>query len=145
MNLPTIFGNIFPSINVPDEDEDQTYRYTYQDAETIIAESITLSGNINGLSSVRIDGTLNGNISVSHYVVVGATGVVNGDISASGVLISGRVQGDIISNGTVTLTTLAQVVANIQAPSLIAEEGSKFRGNYNIGKFEEEENVATNS
>ena len=75
---------------------------------TYIAKEIEVTGDFNGKGAVQIEGTLNGNISVTS-VVIGVDGVVNGIINATNVIVNGKLNGsifcdtlEVMSNGSVT-------------------------------------------
>ena len=66
-------------------------------AATEISKNITIEGNISGTDSVKIEGTLIGNIEVNN-VTIGKNGSVKGSITAQKVTSSGRVEGNITCN-----------------------------------------------
>ena len=66
-------------------------------AATEISKNITIEGNITGTDSVKIEGTLIGNIEVN-TVTIGKNGSVKGSIIAQKVTNSGRVEGSITCN-----------------------------------------------
>ena len=66
-------------------------------AATEISKNITIEGNIKGTDSVKIEGTLIGNIEVNS-VTIGKNGSVKGSITAQKVTNSGRVEGNITCN-----------------------------------------------
>jgi cytoskeletal protein CcmA (bactofilin family) len=75
---------------------------------TFIAEGIEVSGNIKGKGAVQIEGTLDGDISVTS-VVIGENGTVNGMINSTNVIINGKLNGsvfcdslEIMPNGNVS-------------------------------------------
>ncbi len=64
---------------------------------TEISKNITIEGHLTGTDSVKIEGTLIGNIEVNN-VTIGKNGTVRGSIIAQKVTVSGRVEGDITCN-----------------------------------------------
>ncbi len=64
---------------------------------TEISKNITIEGNISGTDSVKIEGTLIGNIEVNN-VTIGKNGSVKGSIRAQKVSNAGRVDGNITCN-----------------------------------------------
>jgi cytoskeletal protein CcmA (bactofilin family) len=62
---------------------------------TLISSGTTLKGDISSNSDLRIDGTIIGNIHSSAKIVIGANGVVEGDISGTNADIVGKVSGNI--------------------------------------------------
>jgi len=64
---------------------------------TEISKNITIEGNISGTDSIKIEGTLIGNIEVNN-VTIGKNGSVQGSIRAQKISIAGRVEGEITCN-----------------------------------------------
>ena len=62
---------------------------------TIITSCTTITGNLQGSDTIHIDGKVIGNITVSNTLVIGKSGVVEGDIEAKHVIINGELKGTI--------------------------------------------------
>jgi len=62
---------------------------------TIITSCTTITGNLQGSDTIHIDGKVIGNIVVSNTLVIGKSGVVEGDIEAKHVIINGELEGTI--------------------------------------------------
>lgn len=95
---------------------------------TIIAAGTRLKGNVSSNGDIRIDGHLDGNIECTAKVVIGAEGVVNGDISGQQADIMGRVEGAIRVRELLQLKGGSQVSGNIFAASLQVEPTAQFNG-----------------
>lgn len=95
---------------------------------TIIAGSTVLKGDINSPGDIRIDGTLQGNIICSAKVVIGAQGVVEGDIKGQQADIMGKVKGSIHVQELLQLKGSSQVNGNIHAGKLQVEPTAQFNG-----------------
>ena len=74
---------------------------------TIIGMTAECEGDFKADGSIRIDGTVNGNVMVTDCVIVGASGCVNGDINSSRVIIGGEVYGNLNVPEKVELTSTA--------------------------------------
>ena len=70
---------------------------------SIIAAGTTVKGDISSTGDIRIDGTLQGNVQSTAKVVIGANGVVDGDISGQQADIMGKI------NGTIKVKELLQL------------------------------------
>jgi len=66
-------------------------------AATEISKNITIEGNVSGTDSIRIEGTVIGNVEVNN-VTIGKNGSVKGTIRAQKISIAGRVEGEITCN-----------------------------------------------
>jgi len=62
---------------------------------TIITSCMKVTGNLDGSDTIHIDGHVIGNITVSNTLVIGKSGMVEGDIEAKHVIINGQLQGTI--------------------------------------------------
>ncbi|MEO8583956.1 MAG: polymer-forming cytoskeletal protein [Flavitalea sp.] len=99
-----------------------------QGGASIIAAGTTLRGDINSTGDIRIDGTLNGNINCTAKVVIGANGVVQGDISGQQADIMGKIDGTIKVKELLQLKGGSNVNGNIHAGKLQIETSANFNG-----------------
>src|SRR5687768_17337304 len=95
---------------------------------SIIASGTTLKGDISSSGDIRIDGTLQGNIQSTAKVVIGANGVVEGDISGQQADIMGRINGTIKVKELLQLKGGSNVSGNIYASKLQIETSANFNG-----------------
>jgi cytoskeletal protein CcmA (bactofilin family) len=95
---------------------------------SIIAAGTTLKGDISSNGDIRIDGTLQGNIQSTAKVVIGANGVVEGDISGQQADVMGRINGTIKVKELLQLKGGCNVSGNIYAAKLQIETSANFNG-----------------
>jgi cytoskeletal protein CcmA (bactofilin family) len=95
---------------------------------SIIAAGTTLKGDITSNGDIRIDGTLQGNIHCTAKVVIGANGVVEGDISGQQADIMGKVSGTIKVKELLQLKGGSQINGNIHSSKLQIEPSANFNG-----------------
>lgn len=95
---------------------------------TIIGMGAECNGDFTATGAIRIDGTINGNVVVSDMVIVGASGVINGDIEAKRVVIGGEVYGNLNVPEKVELTSTARVIGDITTNGLVIDEKAIFQG-----------------
>ena len=106
---------------------------------TLVGEKVILDVNtLTGAESVRIDGTLKGNVDIEDVFTVGQTGSIYGNISAQTVTVAGNVVGNITSKGLIHITSTAKIVGNVQAVDIIIDEGAKLKGTFTIGDVEKD-------
>ena len=96
-------------------------------------QGTTINGDVSTEGDVRIDGKVSGNVTSKSKTVVGATGVIEGDILCQNAYIDGRVNGNIEVTELLILSKTALVVGNIKIKKLVVEEGAKFTGNCTMG------------
>ena len=95
---------------------------------TLIGAGTILKGDITSNSDLRIDGTITGNIHSSAKVVVGANGIVEGDISGNQADIIGKVNGNIKVKDLIQLRGDCMVNGNLYAGKLQVEPSATFNG-----------------
>ena len=95
---------------------------------SMIGAGTTLKGDITSSGDIRIDGTLKGNIIGSSKVIIGANGVVEGDISGQQADIMGKVSGSIKVKDLLQLKNGSSVEGNISAGKLQVEPSAVFNG-----------------
>lgn len=95
----------------------------------IIGPGTTIQGDITSNGDIRIDGQLKGSISSRGRVVVGNSGIIEGEIIASNAEISGLVNGFIKVDGSLLMKANAQINGDIRLSKLQIEPGARFDGN----------------
>lgn len=94
---------------------------------TVISEKITIKGDISGDSSIRIDGTVEGNLSVSSGVILGEKAKVIGDIESDAVIVYGKIKGNLKAK-ELTIKNTAIIEGDIKTELLEIEPGGKYNG-----------------
>jgi cytoskeletal protein CcmA (bactofilin family) len=95
---------------------------------SLIGAGTSLKGDISSNGDLRIDGTLVGNIHCTAKVVIGANGVVEGDISGQQADIMGKVSGTIKVKDLLQLKSNCAVNGNLYAAKLQIEPTASFNG-----------------
>ncbi|MCX4245421.1 bactofilin family protein [Paraliomyxa miuraensis] len=101
---------------------------------TVIGEGIHVHGRVHGEEDLRIEGRIEGSISLTETVHVAQSGVVVATIEARDVVVSGVVVGNVSATNSVHLERGAKLVGDIDAPRLIIADGAAFRGNVVMGE-----------
>ena len=94
----------------------------------IIEEGCRFEGNLSFSGVARIAGIVNGSIFSNDTVIISDGAVVNADINANVLIISGTVKGNIRATSRVEIIRPARFEGIITTPSLIVEEGVIFHG-----------------
>ena len=85
-------------------------------------------GQLTFQGTIRIDGRFKGGIAVDGTLIVGPSGRVNAEISASNMIISGEVIGNMIAETNIEVHTSGKVYGNLVAPTVTIHEGAVFQG-----------------
>jgi cytoskeletal protein CcmA (bactofilin family) len=97
-------------------------------SHNIIINGTEIVGDINSSGDIRLDGALKGNLNVKGKVVIGQTGVVEGEIHCKNSDIFGRVNGKIIVTDLLALKSTSLLKGDIITNKLSIEPGCKFSG-----------------
>lgn len=97
-------------------------------AINIITKGTVIKGDITASGDFRLDGTLEGNIQSNGKIVVGDTGVVNGNILCLNANIIGCVNGNLSVKELLSLHNTARVKGDILINKLSIEPGAVFTG-----------------
>src|SRR5688572_20436256 len=100
---------------------------------TLISSGTTLKGDLSSNGDLRIDGTVIGNIQSSAKIVIGANGVVEGDITGAQADIVGKVAGNIRTRELLQLRGECTVSGNLYAGKLQVEPTATFNGQCHMG------------
>ncbi|MEP6903293.1 MAG: polymer-forming cytoskeletal protein [Actinomycetota bacterium] len=103
-----------------------------------VGNGTVLTGETSFQAMLRIDGHLTGRVtSENGTLVVGSTGKVDANINVAAAIISGAVNGDIITSEKLELGRTARVIGNIQTPRLVIEDGAILEGGCTMLKAKE--------
>jgi cytoskeletal protein CcmA (bactofilin family) len=94
----------------------------------IINNGTLIKGDITATGDFRLDGTLEGNIQLNGKLVVGDSGVVNGNILCLNANIIGTVNGNLSVKELLSLNATARVKGDILINKLSIEPGAVFTG-----------------
>ncbi len=98
-----------------------------------ITQDSEIKGTIKFGQAMRVDGNFEGKlISDNGELVVGKTGKVKATVKVRSAVIEGRVNGNIKASDRVEFKQKAQLMGDLQAKSLVIEEGVVFVGNCNV-------------
>ena len=101
---------------------------------SIIGVGMIIEGDSETDGSLRIEGTIRGNVRAGKSVVVGRDGLVDGSIYTQDAVISGRVLGGIHAVSRLELLATSEVSGEIEAPRMQVEEGAKVQGQVTVGE-----------
>ncbi|MCP4299452.1 MAG: polymer-forming cytoskeletal protein [Gammaproteobacteria bacterium] len=96
---------------------------------SVIGPTLVFRGELSADEDLVIEGTIEGTI--AHHkknLTIGKQGRVTADIHASSVIVEGELNGDIHSDGLVSLAKGGKVRGNIYCARLVMQEGTQFNG-----------------
>jgi cytoskeletal protein CcmA (bactofilin family) len=99
---------------------------------SIIGSDLEIFGSLLATKSLRIDGTVVGDIKTKAgadvCIALGKTGLVQGNISGVRVLVAGRVEGNVLATERVELHSGADVHGDIIYGQIGIEQGARLSG-----------------
>ena len=95
--------------------------------------TIEFTGRISGQADLRIDGKVEGPISLQgHRLMVGPTGQLNSEVTANEVVVQGKVTGNLHARDRIEIKNGGSVSGDIHTCRISIEDGADFRGRAEI-------------
>lgn len=104
---------------------------------TIISHGVKLEGKLTCVGSVRIDGSILGDIISQGNVTVGEQGEIMGKVNGQIIIVGGKVSGMINAKEKLTLESKANLKGDVFTRILVVEAGARFDGKSNMGESKE--------
>ena len=101
---------------------------------TIISNGVKVEGKVSSNGSIRLDGTIQGDINCQGNVTIGDQGEVYGKVDGQTITIGGKVEGIINSKEKLILESKANLKGDIFTRILVVEAGARFEGKSNMGE-----------
>jgi cytoskeletal protein CcmA (bactofilin family) len=105
------------------------------DTNTIdrIAEGTIIEGSVNSTKSIRIDGKVKGSVFCSGRVVVGQTGLIEGEVDCDSADVEGTLNSTVKVKGLLELKSTAIINGNSQVGKLKVDPGAEINGKLDMG------------
>jgi cytoskeletal protein CcmA (bactofilin family) len=98
-----------------------------------IGKSVVIKGDLSGSEDLYLDGQVEGSISLKgNSLTVGPNGQVKASVDAKGVVVQGKLEGNIQASDRVELRKSASVTGDIATQRISIEEGAFLRGKVDI-------------
>ena len=109
-----------------------THQTGHDSAPNRVSSGVSIRGDVKFNSELVIDGEVEGNITSSGKLTVGAHATVVGDIRVGFVTIQGAVQGNVLAAERCALQAGASLHGDIESPRLAMDENASFVGSATI-------------
>jgi len=120
-------------------DGDITERLSVEGIEAMVGKSIEITGNLKFSGGLRIDGKVLGNVTSADekhpdsVLIIGESGVVEGDVTVPHLIVNGTVKGKLVSSNRVELQARARVHGDIFYSAIEMELGAIINGSLRAG------------
>jgi cytoskeletal protein CcmA (bactofilin family) len=101
-------------------------------AGTVIGQGIVIEGEINSDEAVVVAGTVRGKLNVEGPVTVESGAVIEADVGASSLAVSGSITGNVVASDRVDLLPGGRLVGDVKAARLTIADGAVFKGNVDM-------------
>jgi cytoskeletal protein CcmA (bactofilin family) len=103
-----------------------------------IGKSVVIKGELSGSEDLYVDGQVEGTIALkNHSLTVGPHGQVKASVEAKGLVVQGKLEGNVLASDRVELRKSAVVTGDISTQRISIEEGAYLKGKIDIqGKSE---------
>ena len=99
----------------------------------IIGHGTVIQGEVISNGDIRIDGTVKGSVTTKAKLVIGTSGLVEGDVHCQNADITGAIKGKTIVTDMLLLKSNGRINGDIHTSKLVVEVGASFTGNCNMG------------
>lgn len=103
-----------------------------EDAKTLIADDVEITGSMKCSGGVKMAGKLNGDLSCAGDVLVEKGAAIKGNVAAASIVVLGMIKGNIVAKERIELKGTARVAGDIKAKRLVVEEGVTLVGKSEI-------------
>jgi cytoskeletal protein CcmA (bactofilin family) len=103
------------------------------DKETIIGPHTRIAGEMRGDQDVIVHGRVEGRVILNAVFTVEESAIVQADVEARVVLISGILVGNVSASEHIRLADKARVVGDLAAPRVVMEDGATYKGRLDMG------------
>lgn len=101
---------------------------TSSGGEAVIGRSTRVRGRISGDGDLRIDGSVEGDITIGGDLVVTEGARAASNVVAGAVTVGGELEGDIRASGLVAIAAGARVRGDIQGDLVAIDDGAEYVG-----------------
>lgn len=107
-------------------------------SESVIGHSVKLKGTLKSQGDITVDGELNGDVTTTATVRVGHGAIINANIKAKTIIISGNVNGNLEASDMIQITETGKVVGDVKTANLNILSGAFFSGKSEMAQTKEE-------
>jgi cytoskeletal protein CcmA (bactofilin family) len=98
-----------------------------------LGKTIQIKGDLTGNEDLTIEGQLEGKIFLKdHNLTIGENGNIKADVQAKGVVVVGKLIGNITADDSVEVATSGSMRGDIRAPRVTLADGAQFRGSIDM-------------
>jgi cytoskeletal protein CcmA (bactofilin family) len=94
---------------------------------TLISEGCVFDGNLKAPACVRIEGQINGDVTIDEGLILGEKGIITGNITTKEMIVYGTVTGNIITH-SLDIRSAGRITGDVRTQVLQVEPGGSHNG-----------------
>ena len=94
----------------------------------LVGDGTEIKGNINSDGDIRIDGKVIGDVITRAKLVLGASGTIDGNVTANSSDISGTIKGNMVISDILYIKASGRIEGDITTSKMVIENGGEFNG-----------------
>jgi cytoskeletal protein CcmA (bactofilin family) len=98
------------------------------ESTSVLGRGARVRGRVSGDGDLRVEGQIEGGVTLSGELAIDETGSITGDIDAESVTIAGVLLGNVVARGAVMIRAGARVEGNMGGAEVTLDEGASFAG-----------------
>ncbi len=98
------------------------------ESTSVLGRGARVRGRVSGDGDLRVEGQIEGGVTLSGELAIDETGSITGDIDAASVTIAGVLLGNVVAHGAVMIRAGARVEGNMGGAEVSLDEGASFVG-----------------
>ncbi len=104
----------------------------FNEAETIIGESVQVKGHFENNGNVIINGSLDGEIKTKGAILVGEKAKITANVEAEEMIVKGNINGNLKIYGYLAIGESAKIFGDIECLQISIEKGAEINGQVSI-------------
>ena len=101
---------------------------TPNSSKNVLSSDVEIKGNLKFSGELTLEGKLEGEINTDGTLHLGESGVINGNLSVSSIIVRGKINGNVTAKDKIEIKSKAEVFGDVRAAKLVIEEGVTFVG-----------------
>lgn len=97
-----------------------------------VGEKLSIKGEISGEGDLELAGRFEGVINVQGIVSIGDRAEVDADVTASTIIVGGKVRGNLSAAGRVEILPQGVLTGNLKSGSFAAADGASVKGEIHV-------------
>ncbi len=101
--------------------------------ESFVGVNSHFKGDVRSKGTLRIDGTFEGNVEAD-WLILGEKANLKGDATARGIIVGGRIEGNITAREILEIRSKGQVTGDVNTVKLVVSEGGMLIGRTHMSR-----------